>query len=135
MERLMLKYDDAVKAIQTLQDILHEPFSVIVRDAAIQRFVYTFEAFWKFFKEYLKDAEGVVVGSPKACFRELFSAGLCSEEETVILLEMTDKRNETSHTYKEAVAQDIFENVGRYQQLMSKILHQERVTDYKRKGL
>jgi hypothetical protein len=42
MERLTLKYTDSVKALQTLREILKEPFSVIVRDAAIQRFEYTF---------------------------------------------------------------------------------------------
>jgi hypothetical protein len=50
MERLRMKYRDAVNAAQTLGDILKEPFSVIVRDATIQRFEYTFEALWKFLK-------------------------------------------------------------------------------------
>ena len=60
MERLELKYSDALKALNTLKDILREPFSVIVRDAAIQRFEYTFEAFWKFIREYLKEEEGII---------------------------------------------------------------------------
>ena len=53
MERLGLKFQDAWNAAQTLGDILKEPFSIIVRDAAIQRFEYTFEALWKFLKDYL----------------------------------------------------------------------------------
>jgi len=101
---------------------MKEPFSAIVRDAAIQRFEYTFEAFWKFIKEYLKEKEGIIVNSPKACFREIFSLGLCSEEETVQLQEMADKRNETSHTYKEEVANLIYEAINDYSLLMQKIL-------------
>lgn len=123
MEKLiLLKYNDANNSLETLRDILKEPFSIIIRDATIQRFEYTFEAFWKFIQEYLKEKEGIIVNSPKSCFREIFSLGFISEEETVRLLEMTDKRNETSHTYKEKVAQSIFEKVDGYATLMTKIL-------------
>ncbi len=122
MERLTLRYNDARNALNTLKEILKEPFSIIVRDAAIQRFEYTFEAFWKFIKEYLKEKEGVISNSPKACFREIFSLGFSSEEETVQLQEMTDKRNDTSHTYKEQVAQNIYNKIEEYSLLMEKIL-------------
>lgn len=122
MERLELKHKDAQAALKTLDDILREPYSVIVRDAAIQRFEYTFEAFWKFIKEYLKEKEGLYVNSPKSCFRELLSIGIASEDEVFQLLEMTDRRNETSHTYKEKVAQNIYDKTKGYFVLMDKIL-------------
>ena len=48
MEKLELKHQDAAGALKTLQAILKEPYSLIVRDATIQRFEYTFEALWKF---------------------------------------------------------------------------------------
>lgn len=123
MERLKLKYKDALNSLKTLEDILEEPFSLIVRDATIQRFEYTFEALWKFLKEYLKEKEGVISNSPKACFREIFSLGFLTEEETVKCLEMTDKRNETSHTYKEEVAQAIYSKTREYTRLMKKLLN------------
>ncbi len=72
MERLNLKYSDSIRAIKTLKEVLNEPFSVIVIDATIQRFEYTFEALWKFLKEYLKEREGIISNSPKSCFREFF---------------------------------------------------------------
>jgi nucleotidyltransferase substrate binding protein (TIGR01987 family) len=122
MERVDLKYADAKKALKTLRDILKEPFSTIIRDAAIQRFEYTFEAFWKFIKEYLKVKEGIIANSPKSCFKEVFSLGFCTEEETVRLQEMTDKRNETSHMYKEAVAQAIYDRLEGYLLLMEGLL-------------
>lgn len=114
MERLVLRYKDALRALHTLGEILQQPFSVIVRDATIQRFEYTFEALWKFLKEYLKEREGIISHSPKACFREIFSLGLINEEETVKFLEMTDRRNDTSYTYKEEVAQIIFSKIPEY---------------------
>jgi len=122
MERLELKYHDAVKALKTLKAVLQEPFSVIVRDAAIQRFKYTFEAFWKFLKEYLREKEGIVANSPKSCFREVFAVGYLEEEETVLLLEMTDKRNATAHTYKEEVAEAIFGSLKDYSESMDRLL-------------
>lgn len=121
-ERLSLKYEGALKALTTLKDIAKEPFSVIVRDAAIQRFEYTFEAFWKFVREYLKEKEGVVANSPKSCFKEIFALGFVSEEESVNLQEMTDRRNDTSHTYKEEVAQGIYERIKDFALLMEKVL-------------
>lgn len=122
MERLALRHKDALRALNTLKEILKEPFSVIVRDAAIQRFEYTFEAFWKFIREYLKEKEGIIANSPKACFKEIFSLGFSREEETVNLQEMTDKRNDTTHTYKEDVAQGIYNKIGGYCLLMENIL-------------
>ncbi|MFH1847039.1 MAG: HI0074 family nucleotidyltransferase substrate-binding subunit [Candidatus Omnitrophota bacterium] len=119
MERLELRYKDFRRAVETFDEILKEPFSVIVRDAAIQRFEYTFEALWKFIKAYLKEKEGIICNSPKACFKEIFSLGFLSEEEAVTCLEMTDRRNDTSHTYKEEVANVIYGKAKEYFQLMS----------------
>ncbi|MEA2066860.1 MAG: HI0074 family nucleotidyltransferase substrate-binding subunit, partial [Thermotogota bacterium] len=111
MERLKLKYNDALRSLRTLGEILEEPFSIIIRDATIQRFEYTFEALWKFLKEYLKEKEGIISNSPKACFREIFSLGFLTEEDTVRCLEMTDRRNDTAHTYKEEIAQIIYSKI------------------------
>ena len=90
MERLKLKYQDAVRSIKTLEQILKEPFSTIVRDATIQRFEYTFESLWKFLKEYLKENEGIIANSPKSCFREIFSLGLLKEEEAEKFLSLSN---------------------------------------------
>lgn len=123
MERLIVKHKDAMRALSTLEEIAKEPFSIIVRDATIQRFEYTFEALWKFVKEYLKEQEGIHVNSPKACFRSLLSTGLLTEEETRKCLEMTDRRNDTSHTYKETVADIIFGSINNdYVKLIKKVL-------------
>ncbi len=124
MERLILKYKDAFNALKTLEAILKEPFSMIIRDATIQRFEYTFEALWKFLKEYLKEKEGIVSNSPKGCFKEIFSLGFLTEDETVRCLEMTDRRNDASHTYKEEVAKLIYSKTKGYYTLMEKLIDQ-----------
>ena len=128
MERLKLKLKDAQKALTSLNEILKEPYSIIIRDATIKRFEYTFEAFWKFLKEYLKTIKGVIVTFPKDCFREIFSAGFCNEDEASELLKMTDSRNETTHTYKEEIANKIYSEVKGYAELIDKVLGKITVT-------
>ena len=118
MEKLKRRIDELGKALRTLKEISREPYSVVVRDAAIQRFEYTFEAFWKFLRDYLRETEGIRCNSPKSCFREALSAGLISEEQTMTCLEMTDDRNLTSHTYIEELAEQIYRKVEQYYKLM-----------------
>ena len=47
MERLKQRLATARQALDTLEELRTVPFSKIVRDAAIQRLEYTFEAVWK----------------------------------------------------------------------------------------
>jgi len=75
-----------------------------------------------FRRESLK--EGIVSNSPKACFKEIFSLGFLNEEETVKCLEMTDRRNDISHTYKEEVAKLIYSKTKGYYILMKNLLGQ-----------
>ncbi|MCD6413450.1 MAG: nucleotidyltransferase substrate binding protein [Elusimicrobia bacterium] len=117
-ERLKLKISLFEKSLQTFEEILSQPYSVVIRDASMQRFEYTFEAMWKFLKEFLKEMEGIVANSPKAVFREAFGIGLISEPDTEKFLEMTDSRNDIAHTYKEEVAKEIFERLPEYLDLM-----------------
>ncbi|WP_094227446.1 HI0074 family nucleotidyltransferase substrate-binding subunit [Methanolobus psychrotolerans] len=124
MERqynIQMKAKVAKRALGTLQEIMDEPYSVIIRDAAIQRFEYTFEAIWKLIKEYLLEREGIVCNSPKSCFREAFKMHLINEDESMQALYMTDDRNMTTHTYHEDVAEEIYKELAGYYGLMNKI--------------
>lgn len=123
MERLRQRYEDAKRALKTLEEVINEPYSLVVRDATIQRFEYTFEAVWKFLREYLRNKEGIICNSPKSCFRETFGLGFLKEEEAAEFLEMTDRRNETAHTYKEEVAQLIYSKTKGYFFLMQNLVN------------
>lgn len=48
-------------------------------------------------------------------------------DETIKLLEMTDDRNMTSHTYKEEVAQIINGKLKEYNELMENIIWQFKI--------
>lgn len=114
----MEKLETADRALGTLEDILDEPLTTIVRDATIQRFEYSFEACWKALKEYLSEEEGVICNSPKSCFRAAFRVGLLNEEQIGHALAMTDARNTTSHTYIEALAKSVYERSAGFSALM-----------------
>ena len=121
MEKLKLRSETAIKALKTLEEIVDEPYSTIVRDASIKRFEYSFDIFWKLIKDYLRVQEGIECASPKSCFREAFKVGILSEEETVKVLEMTDDRNLSTHTYDEEAIEEIYQQVRNYWKLMDDI--------------
>jgi nucleotidyltransferase substrate binding protein (TIGR01987 family) len=78
------------------------PLRLIVRDAAMRRFGYSFEATWRLLKDYLDRREGVVCSSPPICFREAMQAGLLSAEETEVCLTMADDCRQAAHAYDES---------------------------------
>lgn len=65
MDQLARRIGVARKALGTLQALLGREADDVVRDAAIQRFEYTFEAVWKAAQRFLLDVEGIQVASPK----------------------------------------------------------------------
>ncbi len=85
--------------------------TAIERDAAIQRFEYSFEAIWKTVKRYLDVVEGVEVASPKSVIRASMDNGLLNDRQVRAALLMADDRNLTSHTYNEALADEIFSRI------------------------
>ena len=124
MEKLNERLQSCQAALATLDEALSLPFSVIVRDAAIQRFEYSFESAWKLLKGYLETQEGIVCNSPKGCFREALQTGLLSRAETETCLIMTDDRNLTSHTYLEALAARIHAQLPAYLIVMQSLVKQ-----------
>lgn len=84
----------------------------VQRDAAIQRFEYSFEAVWKAAQRYLSVVEGLETGSPKAAIRASHEVGLLDEEQAQTGLEMTDDRNLTSHTYNAVLAEAIYRRMA-----------------------
>ena len=123
MERLKQKVESAKKALKTLTELLDSRSPTVVeRDAAIQRFEYTFEAVWKAGKAFLREIEGLEIGSPKGVIRGFLQVGLFTEDQTALALSMVDDRNLTSHTYNEGLAEQIYDQLGNYTELMARWL-------------
>lgn len=108
MEELERYTAIARSAMDRFDGILREPFLVIVRDAAIKRFDFSYEIAWKLTQLWLKEYHGVDCRSPKGCFREAAAAGLTGLDDAEALLAMANDRNLTTHTYTEEMAQFIF---------------------------
>ncbi|SDZ84510.1 nucleotidyltransferase substrate binding protein, HI0074 family [Thalassobacillus cyri] len=121
MERLRQRLEAAEKALVAFEKLatLKKPNDV-ERDAAIQRFEFSFEASWKAAKQYLFEIEGVDVGSPKGVIRSCREVNLLKDEEAILALEMVNDRNLTVHTYNEEVAIKIYSNLHRYYDLLQK---------------
>ena len=123
MDRLHERLSLVRRALENLQDLaVRTSVSAVERDAAIQRFEYTFEAVWKTAQLFLREREGLDLGSPKAVLRAAFRVGLVDDTDLRCALDMADDRNRTVHTYNEAVAQAIFARLAEYARTVDRML-------------
>ena len=112
MDRLRQRLNVAHQAAATLRELaVRTAPSKIERDAAIQRFEYTFEATWKTAQRFLAVVEGIETGSPKSAIRACHETGLLPSAHAEQPLTMADDRNLTAHTYNEGLAEAIFKRL------------------------
>lgn len=100
----------ALKQLTAAVDVSRQrPLSDLERQGLIQAFEFTHELAWNVLKDYL-EMEGIqgLVGS-RSTVREAFKRGLVRDGE--VWMDMIDKRNLSSHTYNENVAQAIVQAV------------------------
>ena len=119
MERVKERLDDALKAIATFEKIvgLKEPTD-IERDAAIQRFEYSFEMAWKAAQAYLTNQGLTNIVSPRSAIRASFTVGMFNEETAEKIMRMVDDRNLTSHTYREEFAVKLYHSLAGHAALL-----------------
>lgn len=118
MERIAVAH----QALKSLESILDEPMTVIVRDASIQRFEYTSEAVWKAVCDWLLEHESIEERHPRGCYRALFRIGKIDEDLALSLLQLVEDRNRTSHAYVEAVAISVFERIPQHAKSLRSVL-------------
>jgi nucleotidyltransferase substrate binding protein (TIGR01987 family) len=82
--------------------------SVIERAGMIQFFEVSFEQSWKVLKDFLEE-EGFTVRSPRDAIKTAFQYGFI--ENADVWLEALKDRNLTTHTYDEAIAAKIENNI------------------------
>lgn len=102
-------------AVSRLRDVLALPESDVSRDAAIQRFEFCFELAWKAIQERARD-EGLDCQTPRSCLTLAFKASWVVDERE--WLAMMADRNQTSHTYDEALAKAVYGRLRRYLPLL-----------------
>lgn len=118
--KLSLAQSKLANALKRLEEIKDAPIDVdnFIIDAAIQRFEFTFELFWKWLKLILLE-QGIAVYFPKEVFKEAYKAHMIDDE--AIWLQMLNDRNLTSHTYNQDLALSIYMHITIYTPLIRKI--------------
>lgn len=99
-----IKKDYTIEDDGTIDD--DEFFDDIIKEGLIQRFEYTHELAWKVMKDFLEEVGSVKIYGSKDATKEAFAADLIQDGE--VWMEMIKSRNETSHTYNEQTADNIF---------------------------
>ena len=110
------------KALQSLTEVFKKPKNAIIRDAAIQRFEYTFELSWKILKRYFKVNNHLDIFNIKDIFREGGNQGLIENVEK--WFEYLEARNLTSHTYDENIAEKVYEKAQEFEKAALFLLDQ-----------
>ena len=125
---IQLKREQTERALASLQELvpsyLEDKENIILRDAMIQRFEYSTEAFWKYLKAYLLTEHNLSANSPREVIRTGLKASLYKEEISKELLQMLDDRNLTSHTYVEELAESIAGRIPAYSKNMHAVMNQ-----------
>jgi len=111
MQGFDLKLDELKKALTRLKEAAHLPKTDIVRDSTIQRFEFTVELAWKVLQKQIRQSGLEDPVSPKAIFREGARLGLVQDPEAWI--QFVDDRNLSSHTYKEDLAEKVYQSAVR----------------------
>lgn len=120
-------YQKALAKLKEVSDLNKEELSDLEKEGIIQRFEYTHELAWNTLKDLLKyeGASDSILGSRDAT-RSAFAAGLIEDGDS--WMEMITARNQTSHTYNEKTANEIFEKIitkflPNFQKLEMLLLH------------
>jgi nucleotidyltransferase substrate binding protein (TIGR01987 family) len=107
-------FENLGNALERFKDVMQHPDlekNTYMRDAAIQRFEFTIELFWKVLKKVLH-YEKVETTTPRDVLNKAFQYKLIDDE--AIWLKMLDDRNNTSHVYNEKDAERIFVHIKSY---------------------
>ena len=104
-------------ALARLREVLTYPKTEVVRDAAIQRFEFTFELAWKTAMR-VAQKEGVECApSPRQVIKAALKQGWIADDK--LWLKMLEDRNRTTHIYNEGLPEEIFAHLPGYQTALS----------------
>jgi nucleotidyltransferase substrate binding protein (TIGR01987 family) len=128
MEKSSLEFafnrlQDALTSLQAGISHPNVEVDLLLRDGVIQRFEYTIELFWKTLKKILA-YEKQISTAPRDVLEKAFQYSLIDDEKA--WLKMLDDRNNTSHTYEEEVAMQIFRNIKTHYPIMQETFDQLR---------
>ena len=109
-----LVFEQLGNALKQLEVAIKKPVSAdrLEIDGTIQRFEFSIELFWKALKKKLFIEFGVEVSAPKQVLQQAYINKIINDE--AMWMAMLIDRNLTSHTYKQALADQIYDNIKKY---------------------
>ena len=99
---MVILYSEFEKATSRLKEALDQEKNEFIRDSVIQRFQFCVELAWKTSKKIM----GTNTTAPKDIVREMAQGGYIENVE--VWLSAVDMRNLSSHTYKEDMAEKVY---------------------------
>ena len=133
--RWIQRFDSFTKAFVLLENAIllskERTLSELERQGLIQSFEFTHELAWKTIKDFFEWQGTQDVFGSKDAAREAFSFGLIDDGS--VWMKMIKSRNESSHTYNEKTAEEIFIAVtGEYYKAFKDF--SEKMTSLKSRG-
>jgi uncharacterized protein YutE (UPF0331/DUF86 family) len=104
---------EAEAALAALDEaVAQAPGSLMERDGAILRLIYTFEALWKACQEALAEREDIEVASPNTTIRAARRLGWVSDEDAAAAMKIGRDRNLAVHMYRGQIGAEIAERLA-----------------------
>ncbi|MBM7571849.1 nucleotidyltransferase substrate binding protein [Aquibacillus albus] len=121
------RFENFEKSFKLLDKYSKEPISTeLERAGIIQFFETTFELAWKVLKDYLK-AEGYVAKSPRESIKQAFQAEIIEDGHR--WMDALSKRNWTSYTYDEELAEKLVNEIREQFLLLLKYLYDKLIKE------
>jgi len=99
-------YQKALALLENAVELFHKKgLSELEAQGLIKRFEFTHELAWNVIKDYLEYQGNSEITGSRDATREAFRMGLIEEGDG--WMEMIRSRNQTSHTYNEAIADEM----------------------------
>lgn len=111
---------DLKSAFARLQEALELEENLIVKDAAIQRFEFTFELCWKLMQAVAKFKGAETTGSVRDSIRTAAQLGTVDDSQP--WFDFHDERNKASHTYDLEMADEVFQKVKEFPPLVHRLI-------------
>lgn len=121
LRRMLIKYQQAFRAVSTIRTDVTEDEYMTCRDALIKRFEFCYDLTWKFLKTVLKVHYSIESNSPRKVFNDSYMQKIINEVEVRTLIDMIDARNETAHVYDELRADAVGQKIATYVELLNAI--------------
>jgi hypothetical protein len=113
MAGLATRLAEAEAALATLDEAVgRTPRSLMERDGAILRLIYTFEAVWKACQQLLAEREDIEVASPNTTIRAARRLGWLSDADAEAAMKIGRDRNLAVHMYRGQIGAEIDERLA-----------------------